>query len=533
MLDCWSENVSRGGIGLVGRSGPAEATVGMRLDVRLALPDLSEIEGTGTVAWVRRTGVDQVALGVALDDIAVECAERLARFVAASRFRVVVVGADAARRAVVADAVDDLVAVEFVDVEQQVPRFDVAAVVLCDRLPVERPATGAVDIDPRAVVIGRWTSDELLPHFEAGRVSSVLGAAPTPLALRAALFEACREWGVRTELRSTTLRFARELYSLKRPTTATQRAAQEMVAESPPMRDLLEQIAVVAPRKVVVLVEGETGTGKERIARAVHDQSGRARRPFVIQDCGTLTETLLDSELFGHVRGAFTGAHADHPGIFVVADGGTVFLDEIENTSPALQAKLLRVLETGEIRPVGGSRGRVVDVRVVAATNTSLRDAVKAGRFRADLYYRLSVFPLSVPPLRARGTDVRLLVERLAAAAADTHGMPTPPIAPAALEALLRHEWPGNVRQLKNTMERAVLLSAGRAVELFDLPPDIRGGGPAQTTSLDDKLAAYERDVIAAALADSGGVISRAAALLRVNRVTLARRARALGVTAR
>ncbi len=287
----------------------------------------------------------------------------------------------------------------------------------------------------------------------------------------------------------------------------------------------------MAPRKVVVLIEGETGVGKEMIAKTLHQQSDRRDRPFIVQDCGTLTETLLDSELFGHVRGAFTGANADHPGIFVLADGGTVFLDEIQNTSPALQAKLLRVIETGEVRAVGGSRTRVTDVRVVAAANTDLDVAVREGRFRADLFYRLTVFPIRLPPLRARGQDILTLGKRLVATAAQSHSIDTPRLGNDAIDALLAYHWPGNVRQLKNVLERAVLLSGGQTIGLKHLPDGLKGQGDSpELLSLDARVASFERGLIAAAIDDADGVISRAAEHLQVNRVTLTRKAKAHGL---
>src|SRR5262245_15428505 len=233
----------------------------------------------------------------------------------------------------------------------------------------------------------------------------------------------------------------------------------EIVGVSAAMRKVLELVARVAHTSSTVLVSGETGTGKELVARAIHAASPRRDELFVAVNCASLNEGVLESELFGHRRGAFTGAVGDRKGLFEVADGGTLFLDEVSETTPALQAKLLRVLQEGEIRPVGDNRSYPVDVRVIVATNRRLEDEIKAGRVREDLYYRLSVFPIHIPPLRERREDIpvltRHLVHRLALQLKKTVGEPTP----EALDQLVRHPFPGNVRELANELERAILLA--------------------------------------------------------------------------
>lgn len=532
LSQCWSENISSRGIGIAGRLGPDAETPSGRIDVSLQLPDGAGVEAAGTVAWSRRTGIDTVALGIALTDVAASFAQRLARFVAEFRFRVVVVGANKTWRERIDEAAGDLVSIEHIDTEADIPPFDVAAVILCGALPSTRVDLSAVDFAPRCIAIADVPDALLVQAYRSGRLACALPGDADAAAIRSALFDVCRDSSVRSELRTTLLRFARELHT-RRPASDRAPRDGQIVAESPPMRALLEQLRLVAPRKVVVLLEGETGSGKEVFAKEIHASSDRAQRPLVVQDCGTLTDTLLDSELFGHVRGAFTGANTDHPGLFVIADGGTVFLDEIENTTPALQAKLLRVIETGQIRPVGGTRARIVDVRVIAATNTNLEALVASGRFRADLYYRLSVFPIAIPPLRDRGDDIVRLAERLAADAAHAHGVPAPSFSDDALGAIRSHAWPGNVRQLKNAMERAVLLSGGRRIELAHLPDEVRAyrapGGGARS-SLQERVDAFERREIERALQEADGVVSKAARLLRANRITLARRMKSLGV---
>jgi two-component system response regulator HupR/HoxA len=297
----------------------------------------------------------------------------------------------------------------------------------------------------------------------------------------------------------------------------------------------MELVRVAAPHRVAVLLQGETGTGKEVLARIIHRMSGRGDVPLVVQDCGALTETLLESELFGHVKGAFTGAVADHPGLFVLADGGTIFLDEIENTTPNLQAKLLRVLEGGDVRPVGGTQVRHVDVRVVAASNRDLAQEVRAGRFRADLFYRLNSFTIDLPPLRERPEDVSSLARHFLELFNRVLKRSASGIAADAEEALLAYEWPGNARELRNVMERAVLLSQpGEMVTRRLLPPALvsvsgANAGPG-SGSLKARMEQVERDIIREALEQNGGVLRRAAVALGMDPVTLGRRARRHGL---
>ncbi len=243
----------------------------------------------------------------------------------------------------------------------------------------------------------------------------------------------------------------------------------ELIGRSPAMLTVYKQIARAADSIVPVLIVGESGTGKELVARALHRNSRRAARPFVAINCGALAETLLESELFGHARGAFTGAVADTKGIFEQAQGGTVFLDEIGETSPALQVKLLRVLEEAEVRPVGGGRAVKVDNRIVAATNRDLEQLAGTPQFRADLYYRLSVIVIRLPPVRDRREDIPLLVAAFLRTACQRAGRVVE-LSATALDELIAYSWPGNVRQLENTIERVVLFSRGSVVEREDLP---------------------------------------------------------------
>ncbi|MCM2335139.1 MAG: sigma-54 dependent transcriptional regulator, partial [Anaeromyxobacteraceae bacterium] len=269
---------------------------------------------------------------------------------------------------------------------------------------------------------------------------------------------------------------------------------------------------------------GESGVGKERLAELVHRRSARAGRPFVAVDCGAVTETLLESELFGHVKGAFTGATADRVGLFEAAGGGTLFLDEVGETSLAMQAKLLRAIQEREVRRVGESVSRRVDVRVVAATNRDLAAAVAAGRFRQDLLYRLKVVEVRVPPLRERPEDLLPLARSLLASAARRTGRRLTGLTAAAAEALQRHAWPGNVRELENALERAAALAAGPRVDVADLPEEVRHPGrPAPAPGV-RPLEEVEREAILAALQANGGHQGRTAAALRIGTATLHRK---------
>jgi two-component system response regulator HupR/HoxA len=307
----------------------------------------------------------------------------------------------------------------------------------------------------------------------------------------------------------------------------------EIVGVSAAMRKVLELVARVAHTSSTVLVSGETGTGKELVARAIHAASPRRDELFVAVNCASLNEGVLESELFGHRRGAFTGAVGDRKGLFEVADGGTLFLDEVSETTPGLQAKLLRVLQEGEIRPVGDNRSYPVDVRVIAATNRKLEDEIKAGRFREDLYYRLSVFPIHIPPLRERREDIpplaRHLTHRLAAQLKKSVGDATP----EALDQLMRHSFPGNVRELANEIERAILLADPGAPITEDLLSEhvqesaALGAPPG---ALQARTIDFERQEILAALERAGGVKTRVAEELGLSYRGLMKKLRRLGL---
>jgi DNA-binding NtrC family response regulator len=305
-----------------------------------------------------------------------------------------------------------------------------------------------------------------------------------------------------------------------------------IVARSPPMRKLVELARRLAKVDSTVLITGESGSGKERIARLVHEESTRATRPFIAVNCGAIAESLLESELFGHARGAFTGATQDRPGLFEAAHSGTLLLDEVGEVSPGMQVKLLRALQEREIRRVGENKSRKVDVRIVTATNRDLADAVSNGTFRQDLYYRLKVVELRVPPLRERRDDVLPLARVLLASSALRMKRAISGLSPAAADQLLRYPWPGNVRELENAMERGVALARGRRVELEDLAEEIRQATPRPlpTHGAVRPLEEVEKEYILAALEANGGNQTHTARQLKIGSATLYRKLKSYGL---
>lgn len=302
---------------------------------------------------------------------------------------------------------------------------------------------------------------------------------------------------------------------------------ENIVGRSAPMLEVYKIVARVASTSSTVLIQGESGTGKELIARAIHYNSLRANHPFVVVDCAALAETLLDSELFGHVRGAFTGAISNKRGLLEEADGGTCFLDELKNLGPPVQAKLLRFLQEREIKPVGGTEGIKLDVRVIAATNQELDALVKAGSFREDLYYRLSVVSITLPPLRERKEDIPLLAEHFLRHYALQNNKDISHISPEATVLLVAYGWPGNVRELEHVIERAVALTSSPVLSPDDLPPRLREearsevqGGKALT------LTELQRQHIERVLKSAGWNKTLAAELLGIHRRTLYRLAK-------
>jgi DNA-binding NtrC family response regulator len=338
----------------------------------------------------------------------------------------------------------------------------------------------------------------------------------------------------RTEELLLTLRRAHEETELRREVARLRRQVKdagpgvEMVGRSPAIERVRDLIARVAPSRATVLIAGDTGTGKELVARSIHHLSGRAERSFVAVNCSAIPETLLESELFGHVKGAFTGAIANKRGLMEESSGGTLFLDEIGTVTPNIQVKLLRALQERCIMRVGGREPVPVDIRLIAATNLDLGEEVRSGRFREDLYYRLSVFPIRVPPLTERRDDIPLLAAYFLRRAVSEHGLPPPTIPPTTMQRLMEYEWPGNVRELENFIERSLIMHAGAKTIPFDpgeglyrrREHDLLKSARSDRWTIDH----LEREYILAVLDEVAGHQGRAAEILGIDRRTLYRK---------
>ncbi|HEY8208349.1 MAG TPA: sigma 54-interacting transcriptional regulator [Myxococcaceae bacterium] len=569
---CWSVNLSRSGIGLVAspaspQEGPREGQV---LELELTLPgERVRIAARGEVRWRHDhpgpSGGTTAALGVSFHHFEGDGQVRVVRYLREHHLAVGVVLASAADEKLIRAALEAdfqlIFAASDAELEQVLASGHLSCVVvagedgergaaLVAKLWADRSGAGDAlagsspppgDLSRRLVLASPSDPSVVLSLFNWGAlhrfVPRPLEAAP----LREAVLGACREHEMRIEQHRMALELERNLLR-ERAKVAPEPSApggEGPGLKSEAMRRVLKLAKVAAPHRVAVLLQGETGTGKEVLASTLHRLSNRRNAPFVVQDCGALSETLLESELFGHVKGAFTGAVSDHPGLFVLADSGTIFLDEIENTTANFQTKLLRAIETGDVRPVGGAQVRRVDVRVIAASNRDLGDEVRQGRFRSDLFFRLNSFTLQLPPLRERPEDLDELADHFLALFNRALDRSAAGFSPGARAALHHHGWPGNVRELRNVVERAVLLGQpGRPIDLPELPDALaaHASGAAEEAkhgSLRDKLASYERELIQQALEKAGGVIRRAAAQLQTDPVTFARRARRYGLPLR
>ncbi len=402
----------------------------------------------------------------------------------------------------------------------------------------------------RIILTGYTDIDILVEAINSSRIYRYVTKPWDPKELQITLRRAIEAYRLESENRRLVTELARANEQLAGE-NAYLRAREErdhprgLIGAGARMAEMFGLLDKVADSPTTVLILGETGTGKELIARSIHERSPRAKRIFVAVNCAALTESLLESELFGHKRGAFTGATTDRKGLFEVADGGTLFLDEIGETTPGMQAKLLRVLQEGEITPVGETRPRRVDTRVVAATNRNLETEVAEGRFREDLYYRLRVVPVRVPPLRERAEDIPSLVDHFIEKHATRLGKRVAGIEPDAMDVLSRYPYPGNVRELENEMERAVLLSdpgepitAASLSEFFLTDPPLapRGEGSSgkgrgeDEGGLRERTDAFERKEIQAALARNDGKKARAARELGITYQGLLKKMRRLGM---
>ena len=308
----------------------------------------------------------------------------------------------------------------------------------------------------------------------------------------------------------------------------------DMIGHSKGMQEVFGLISHVADSGTTVLVQGETGTGKELVARAIHMNSPRSKGPLIQFNCAAIPDTLIESELFGHERGAFTGAMRQRRGRFEEAHNGTIFLDEVSELSASAQAKLLRVLQEKQFQPLGSSRVITTNARVIAATNRHLEECITAGRFRNDLYYRLSVFPIYLPPLRERGNDIILLADHFVLKYSKEMGKPVKRISTSVIEVFLSHQWPGNVRELENCIERAILMTEGDAIEMIHLPPSLqakmREGDPTEKGRLSTVILSQERSLILEALKETRGNQSQAARLLGTTKRIIQYKIQKLGI---
>jgi two-component system response regulator AtoC len=418
------------------------------------------------------------------------------------------------------------------DGERALSQLDEAApdIVLCD---LRMPGIGGLDLVPELVrrrpdatviLMSAWASDELALEAMRRGAYDYLAKPFQPSEALLAIRKAQERERLRRE--SRLLRREVERTIGERP----------IVAASPVMIEVLETIERVAEFKATVLLTGESGTGKEVLARALHAQSPRRDEAFVAVNCGAIPESLLESELFGHAKGAFTGADRARRGLFLEADGGTLFLDEVGELPPALQVKLLRVLQEEEVRPLGESKSRQVDVRVIAATARELEAEVAAGRFREDLFYRLNVMRVHIPALRDRRQDVPLLVDHFLERFRKALGRPVRAIADDALERLVAHPWPGNVRELENVIERAVILARGDRVTLQELPTGVVHPDPAADPAAAGDLSlrrarrAAEIEAIRAALRATAGNRTHAARVLEISHRALLYKLKEYGI---
>jgi two-component system nitrogen regulation response regulator NtrX len=407
---------------------------------------------------------------------------------------------------------------------------------------VERRAFGCVLLDVWLPGIdGLETLSRLRDAGSSAAVVMISGHGTIETAVRATKLGAFDfiEKPLSIEKTILTIRNAlrqRELERANRALSDELRDEWVMVGESIAMRALRKQIELVAPTDGRVLIYGESGTGKELVARAIHARSLRAAAPFVELNCSAVPEELIESELFGHVKGSFTGATSARRGKFEAADGATLFLDEVGDMSHRMQAKVLRVLEEQRFEPVGGTTPMRVDVRVIAATNKRLEVEIERGNFRADLLYRLNVLPFELPPLRERAEDIPLLVEHFSQKFTRAYKKRPKRFEPEAVEFLCGYSWPGNVRELRNTIERVVIMHTGSRVSVADLPP--LGGEPPPAppkrfSTFRDASEAHQRDFIRRKLAEAEGNVTRAAELLGMDRSHLYRRMKSLGIDLR
>jgi two-component system, NtrC family, response regulator HupR/HoxA len=436
----------------------------------------------------------------------------------------------------------DVLCATCADEAEAVLEGELVQVILCDqRMPGESGISFLTRVraqwpDPVRMIISGYTeSEDIIAGVNEAGIYQYITKPWHPDRLLATVREAAQLFRLQKETGSPAAETKFSSETLTRVIATRRRTQRRMFefdrivhAPGSPMVDVIALARRATEYDISVCITGASGTGKELLARAIHFGSMRGDKPFVVENCGALPDELLESELFGCKKGAFTGAYQDRIGLFELADGGSIFLDEIGETSPAFQVKLLRVLQEGEIRPLGALRPRKVDVRVISATNRNLDEEVAAGRFRRDLYYRLTAFPIHLPALSQRPMDIPIVAARILADVNRSFRRQIASIAPDTMERMMRYAWPGNVRELHNAIQRMVALSDNdHPLDIALLPPRIdaalpaHGSEPDGSGSLKDQVEALERDVIARALAAHSGNISRVAERLGLSRVGL------------
>jgi transcriptional regulator with PAS, ATPase and Fis domain len=552
----YSWNVSEGGLYLKAPDARAEdIPLGTKLQLEFALPDGgAPLDVAVEVVWVDpavrdHRGRRAVGLGVRLEPGHESARAQIRRYI--ESFRYVVVALDFPDMELARKALGGLFQLETVLSEEGLHELEstghVGLVLLGEPGSVgegvarlKRVTAAAVERQPPIVYVGHESSQQLEDVVSrSGRV--VYEKMPVEaIELRTLVQRSVEAHVLAFENERLTAELERALERLRRENQylrgriAEPTRLEGLIGDSAAMRRVYEMVERVAPLSTSVMVIGETGTGKDLVARAIHAMSPRSHRPYVAQNCAALAETLLDSELFGHARGAFTGAVGERPGLFETADGGTVFLDEVGEMPPPMQAKLLRVLQDGEVRRVGSTKVHRVEVRVICATHRDLQALVRERRFREDLYYRLAAFVVQLPPLRERRGDVPPLAMHFLDRYTQKHSRDVAGLSAEAMRLIEEHPWPGNVRELEHTMERLVVLCASGAKidaalvrEMLGLGNATEAAGP---QSLDDQVADYERQLIVAEMERKGWVIAEAARALGVDRTTLSKKCKRLGI---
>ncbi|MBI2377820.1 MAG: sigma-54-dependent Fis family transcriptional regulator [Deltaproteobacteria bacterium] len=547
------------------------ATPGRSARFRLELPDAGIVDGPTELSWVDPSELDadghpSTGLGLSINLGDARGGEALASFLSSFRYLVLVAVDDDRARA----RIEESLAIDFAivrarsvdEIESVLERKEVSVLLLGPSLAGVAPLEVLERINRRSpkvhaarvVLSGGVSVDELRALVNRGGILRSLTIDVEADELRAVVMEAAERYAIDVESERTARELARTKRWLERENAFLRQRLtgvegfDKIIGSSPKLREVLRRLERIRRTDAPVHVHGETGTGKELVARALHAGGPRSERPYIVQNCAGLTESLLQSTLFGHRKGAFTSADRDHRGVFLEADGGTLFLDEVGELSPATQAMLLRALQEGEVTPVGASRPIKVDVRVISATHRALRDDVRAGRFREDLFYRLIVVSVELPALRERHGDVPLLARHFLATHCEDYERNIPGFKPETMAALEAYSWPGNVRELDNEVERMVILAEdGDRIGTELLPPHIftqrRPEVPAIADhpagadlemlvagSYDDALERLEHRLVTEALRESNGSITRAAERLGIERSRFGKIKKRLGL---